>query len=64
MPAAIKRVLAYAIVAAICYTVAVFFVESRATFIVVFFTGFVIGMIADVLLLTHLIRLPFTRHRR
>ncbi len=63
MPAAIKRVLAYTMLAVTCYAVAVFFVETRVAFIVVFFVGLVIGTIADVLFLTHLIRLPFTRHR-
>lgn len=59
----IKRVLLYMLIAVACYVIAVFFTEGRAAFIAVFGAGLLVGVIADLTFLLHLVRLPWARQR-
>ena len=56
----IRRVLLYTILAAALYLVATFFAKSQIAFV----TIFAIGLAADLMFLTHLLRLPWSRRRQ
>ena len=60
----IRRVLAYMVLAVALYAIATFFTESQTAFVVVFGLGLLIGLTADLLFLSHLILLPWRRHRK
>ena len=57
MNSTVTRVLLYFLLATICYFIAVFFAEGRSAFIAVFGVGLLVGTIADLTLVLHLIRL-------
>ena len=59
----VKRILAYMLLAALLYAIATFFAVSQAAFVAIFGVGLVIGLAADLMFLTHLIRLPWRRRR-
>ena len=58
-----KRVLAYMVLAAALYAIATFFTESQTAFIVIFGLGLLIGLAAELLFWSHLILLPWRRHK-
>jgi hypothetical protein len=60
----IRRVLLYTILAAALYLVATFFAKSQIAFVTIFAIGLLIGLAADLMFLTHLLRLPWSRRRQ
>jgi hypothetical protein len=63
MSPAMIRILLYMVLAAALYAIATFFAVSQTTFVVIFAVGFVIGVIADLMWLAHLVRLPWQRSK-
>jgi hypothetical protein len=60
----VKRILAYMLLAAVLYAVATFLTVSQTAFVMIFGTGLVIGIAADLMFLTHLVRLPWRRRNQ
>ena len=58
----VRRVLVYLLVSAVCYAIAVFFVDNQTAFFAVFGLGLLVGIAAEVRFWAHIIRLP--RNRR
>lgn len=56
MPAAIKRILAYFLVSAACYAVAIFYLDEQIAFVAVFGSGFAIALAAELMFWRHLYR--------
>ncbi len=61
---AVKRVIFYVVLAATCYGIAIFFGESTTVFVVVFSTGLLIALSADLMFLRHIYRVFSNRQRQ
>ena len=64
MPSAIKRVLAYTAVMGACIVVALFATETRTAFVAVLATGFVFGLLAELVFWMHIFRVTWSRRHR
>jgi hypothetical protein len=60
----IARILVYMVLAAALYGIATFFAESQAAFVTIFVVGLSIGITADLMFLTHIVRLPWKRRKQ
>ena len=61
---AIKRVILYLLLTAVCLGIAIYWTESRTAFIGVFAIGLVLGVTAELMFWWHVLRLPFKGRRR